>query len=103
MVVGRRRSWLGWVRVRIRCGRRGLGCGCVFGSAWPVRDSARRRTVGQRQRRGGNRELREEPRTGGRGDVTASAEACAGDTTYSLQEEHSGPVVDCGQRRVEDW
>ena len=25
-----------------------------------------------------------------------------GDTTGSLQEEHSGPVVDGGQRRVDD-
>ena len=36
------------------------------------------------------------------GDLALSGEDCAGDTTYSLQEEHSGPVVDGGQRRVED-
>ena len=34
--------------------------------------------------------------------VRLHAEGLTGDTTYSLQEEHSGPVVDGGQRRVED-
>jgi hypothetical protein len=38
----------------------------------------------------------------GRGGVGLPAEGLTGDTTYSPQEEHSGPVMDGGQRRVED-
>ncbi len=50
----------------------------------------------------GLQQCRKQEPTTRMGGVGLSAEGLMGDTTYSLQEEHSGPVVDGGQRRVED-